>query len=133
MSMRRSSWRPEYSEQRRGMKVRGGGMSEELVDVIDEAGRTVGTVTRREMRERRLPHRSTYVLVFNGRGELFVHLRTATKDVFPGHWDVTIGGVVAAGETFDQGAVREIAEELGVAGTSEELFPFRYDGPESIA
>ena len=42
----------------------------------------------------RLPHRSTYILVFDGRGELFVHLRTATKDVYPSHWDPCVGGVL---------------------------------------
>src|SRR5437764_413672 len=80
----------------------------------DWQGRTVGTVPRREMRGRRLPHRCTYVLVFNRRGELFVHLRTPTKDVYPSHWDVAVGGVLAAGETFDRGAARELREELGV-------------------
>ena len=80
--------------------------ADELVDVIDDAGATVGVVTRREMRERRLPHRCTYVLVFNSRGELFIHLRTPTKDVFPSHRDVCIGGVLAAGESFDEGARR---------------------------
>jgi isopentenyldiphosphate isomerase len=98
----------------------------ELVDVIDEQGRTVGTVTRREVRERRLPHRCVYVLVFNRRGELFVHLRTATKDVYPSHWDVAVGGVLAAGEDFDAGARRELREELGVDAEPEALFPFRY-------
>lgn len=98
----------------------------ELVDVIDDQGRTVATVTRREMRERRLPHRCVYILVFNQRGELFIHLRTATKDVYPGHWDVAIGGVLAAGETFDAGAIREVHEELGVEAAVEPLFPFRY-------
>ena len=99
----------------------------ELVDVIDDAGRTVAVVTRAEMRGRLLPHRCTYILVFNQRGELFIHLRTATKDVFPSHWDVTIGGVLAAGESFDEGARREATEELGVAIRQlEPLFPFRY-------
>ena len=98
----------------------------ELVDVCDDAGRTVGCVTRREMRARRLPHRSTYILVFNRRGELFVHLRTPTKDVYPSHWDVAIGGVLAAGEDFDAGAARELGEELGVAATLEPLFPFHW-------
>lgn len=98
----------------------------ELVDVIDEAGRTVGTVARREMRGRRLPHRCVYVLVFNGRGDLFLHLRTPTKDVYPSHWDVTVGGVLAAGEAFAEGARREVLEELGVAAEPDELFPFRY-------
>jgi isopentenyldiphosphate isomerase len=100
--------------------------NQELVDVIDEAGRIIGTVTRREMRERRLPHRCAYLLVFNQRGELFVHLRTASKDVYPAHWDVTIGGVLAAGESFDDGARREAAEELGVDVEPESLFELRY-------
>jgi isopentenyldiphosphate isomerase len=106
---------------------------QELVDVIDEAGRTVGTVTRREMRARGLPHRCVYVLVFNRKGELFVHLRTATKDVYPSHWDVTVGGVLAAGETFDAGARREVAEELGIDAVPVPLFPFRYADAATVA
>lgn len=78
------------------------------------------------MRARRLPHRSTYVLVFDRAGRLFVHQRTATKDVYPSHWDVTIGGVLGAGEGWDAGAARELAEELGVTAPLEALFPFRW-------
>lgn len=104
----------------------------ELVDVIDAEGRTVGVVSRSQMRTRRLPHRCTYVLVFNQRGELFVHLRTATKDVYPAHWDVAVGGVLAAGEAFAEGALREVGEELGLEIRLEELFPFRYENDASI-
>jgi isopentenyldiphosphate isomerase len=105
--------------------------AEELVDVIDDEGRTVATVTRREIRARRLLHRCTYLLVFNRRGELFIHLRTATKDVYPSHWDVAIGGVLAAGESFDAGARREAREELGTDVDPEPLFLFRYPDPAS--
>ena len=100
--------------------------STELVDVVDDVGRVVATVTRAEMRARRLPHRSTYVFVFDRTGRLFVHLRTATKDVYPSHWDVCVGGVLAAGEPFDAGAARELAEELGVTAPLERLFPARF-------
>lgn len=97
----------------------------ELVDVLDDKGTVVGTATRREMRARRLPHRAVFLLVFNGRGELFIHLRTATKDAWPSHWDVLVGGVVAAGESFDEAARREGSEELGVSLRPEPLFPVR--------
>jgi len=107
--------------------------AEELVDVIDEAGNTVGVVTRRQMRQQRLPHRCTYVLVFNAAGELFIHLRTATKDVYPSRWDVCIGGVLAAGETFDQGARREIQEELGIDAVAQPLFPILYADDATFA
>jgi isopentenyldiphosphate isomerase len=105
---------------------------DELVDIVDDEGRTVATVTRAEIRARRLPHRCAYLLVFNRRGELFIHLRTATKDVFPSHWDVTVGGVLAAGEQFDDGARREAGEELGVDVELQRLFPFRYSDASSV-
>ena len=104
----------------------------ELVDVVDQDGRPIGAVSRREMRARRLPHRSAYVLVFNRRGELFIHLRTADKDVYPAHWDVAVGGVLAAGESFDTGAGRELREELGVDVRPEPLFPFRYADDRTV-
>jgi isopentenyldiphosphate isomerase len=100
--------------------------AEEMVDVLDNDGRVVGVATRAEMRARHLPHRCVYVLVFNARGELFVHQRTASKDVFPSYWDVAIGGVVSAGESFDQAALREGNEELGVSLKVEPLFPFTF-------
>jgi isopentenyldiphosphate isomerase len=99
---------------------------EELVDLIDEQGRTIGVVSRGQMRQERLPHRCVYLLVQNQRGELFIHRRTTTKDVYPGYWDVTVGGVLAAGESFDEGARREGLEELGVEVMPQLLFPFRY-------
>ncbi len=107
--------------------------ADELVDVIDNAGRTIRVVTRAQMRAQRLPHRCTYVLVFNSRGELFIHLRTPTKDVFPSHWDTCIGGVLAAGESYAQGVAREIREELGVEAAPRELFPFRYADERTVA
>ena len=100
--------------------------ADELVDILDDDGRVVGRTTRREMRARRLAHRTCYILVFNARGELFIHLRTPTKDVYPSHWDTAIGGVLSAGETFAQGAERETLEELGVTMPLCELFPVRY-------
>ena len=105
---------------------------EELVDVVDDAGRAVAVVPRREVRARRLPHRVAYVLVFNRRGELLIHLRTPRKDVYPAHWDVAVGGVLAAGESFEVGAGRELAEELGVSAPLEPLFPVRYADADTV-
>lgn len=107
--------------------------ADELVDVLDDAGNPIGVVTRAEMRRRRLPHRCVYVLVFNRRGELLIHQRTPTKDVYPSHWDVAVGGVLSAGEDFDTAAVREAREEVGVELAPEPLFPFRYSDERTNA
>ena len=84
------------------------------------------------MRARRLPHRCVYVLVFDRRGRLFVHLRSGTKDVYPAHWDVAVGGVLAAGESFEAGARREAREELGVDLEPIALFPVRYEDAATV-
>lgn len=98
----------------------------ELVDIVDDADRVLRQATRAEMRRHNLLHRAVYVLVVSSRGELFVHRRTESKDVFPGHWDLTVGGVVAAGEDYRRAAERELAEELGIAPALQRLGPVRY-------
>ena len=87
---------------------------EELVDVVDELDRVVATVTRREMRAGRLRHRCVFIAAVHADGRLLVHRRSEHKDVWPGWWDIAVGGVVSAGEAFDAAAVRELAEEVGV-------------------
>lgn len=106
-------------------------MKQEMVDVLNLEGEVVGVATRQEMRRGRLPHRCVYILVFNKSGEIFIHLRTATKDVFPSYWDVCAGGVVAAGEDFETGAMREGFEELGILTPPQFLFPFRYEDDQT--
>lgn len=90
------------------------GAGDEIVAIVDEHNNVVGAVPRREMRAKGLPHRSTYILVFNSQGALYVQKRTMTKDVFPGYYDPAAGGVVLAGESYAQGAVRELEEEMGI-------------------
>lgn len=89
---------------------------EETVQIVDENNREVAAVSRWIMREQKLIHRASYILVFNKVGELFVQKRTLSKDVYPGYYDVAAGGVVLAGESYEDAAERELSEELGVEG-----------------
>jgi isopentenyldiphosphate isomerase len=104
---------PGPSRQTRDMVVDPG---TELVDVVDEDDEVVATVTRAEMRTRRLRHRCTFVVVRNGAGQVLVHRRSDHKDLWPGHWDLAVGGVVSAGEDWEPAARRELAEEVGISG-----------------
>ena len=102
------------------------GRPTEWVDHVDDDDRVIGTVTRAEMRARRLLHRAVFIAVLSGPGvgdtasgrRLLVHRRAAHKDVWPGRWDLAVGGVVSAGEPYDVAAVRELAEEIGVRGVA---------------
>jgi isopentenyldiphosphate isomerase len=108
--------------------------AQELVDVVDEDDLVVATVSRREIRARNLLHRCTYVLVRKTSGDILVHRRTNTKDVHPGVYDLFAGGVCGAGESYDDCAQREVAEELGVVGAELRfLFRHRYSGPHGQA
>ncbi|MBM3723811.1 MAG: NUDIX hydrolase YfcD [Acidobacteria bacterium] len=88
----------------------------EEVVIVDRENRVTGQATRGEMRARGLIHRATYILVFNSAGQIFVQHRTMTKDVYPGYLDPVTGGVVLAGESYEESAERELAEEIGVRG-----------------
>jgi isopentenyldiphosphate isomerase len=93
-----------------------GNPAEELVEIVDRDNNPIGAVTRRIMRQQRLIHRASYILVFNRQGQLFLQKRTLTKDIYPGYWDPAAGGVVLAGESYVDSALRELREELGVGG-----------------
>jgi isopentenyldiphosphate isomerase len=90
--------------------------AEELVDVVDDHDRVVATVTRARMRAERLRHRCTFVVLRRSDGRVLVHRRSGEKDLWPGCWDVAAGGVVGAGEAWEDAAARELAEEVGVRG-----------------
>lgn len=55
-----------------------------------------------------------HICLFNSRGQLLIQQRQSFKDGWPNLWDVTVGGGVRAGETSQQGAHRELLEELGL-------------------
>lgn len=98
----------------------------ELVDVVDDDDVVVDTVTRAAMRAGHLQHRAVFVAVVHPDGRLLVHQRSEHKDVWPGRWDIAVGGVVAAGESYDDAAVRELAEEVGIEAVPEPLGGGRY-------
>ncbi|MFE7563041.1 NUDIX hydrolase [Kitasatospora sp. NPDC057500] len=103
--------------------------ADELLDVVDEHDRVTGTAPRGEVYRRGLIHRCVFVLVRDPAGRIFVHRRTDTKLFAPGAHDMFVGGVVGAGETYRQAAVREAEEELGVTGIAPRpLFRFLFRG-----
>ncbi len=105
---------------------------DELIDIVDEADRVVAQLPRGEATARRLRHRCVFIWVRDEHGRVFVHRRTDRKLVFPSRYDMFVGGVVGAGESYDAAARREAEEELGVTGlpAPSPLFKFLYESPE---
>ncbi|MEV8596656.1 NUDIX domain-containing protein [Streptomyces sp. NPDC052012] len=103
--------------------------ADEILDIVDENDRVTGQAPRGEAYARGLRHRCVFVWVRDAAGRVFVHRRTPGKLVFPSLYDMFVGGVVGAGESYDEAALREAEEELGVSGlpAPRYLFKFLYD------
>ncbi|HWD19875.1 MAG TPA: NUDIX domain-containing protein [Verrucomicrobiae bacterium] len=89
-------------------------MAEEIFDVVNEQDEVIGQMPRSQVHREGHKHRAVHVLVFNRRGDLFLQKRSMTKDTFPGRWDSSASGHLDSGEDYDQCAVREIFEEIGL-------------------
>jgi 16S rRNA (adenine1518-N6/adenine1519-N6)-dimethyltransferase len=82
--------------------------------VVDENDRPLGAAPRQEVHGNNLRHRAVHLFIFNRKGELFLQKRSSWKDRHPLSWDSSAAGHVEAGEDYDDTAVRELKEELGV-------------------
>jgi isopentenyldiphosphate isomerase len=89
-------------------------MSEEIFDVVDERDQVIGQMARSEVHRLGLMHRAVHILVFNRQGKIFLQKRSMLKDRQPGLWDSSSSGHVDAGEDYDESALRELREELGL-------------------
>lgn len=103
--------------------------ADEVLDIVDENDQVIGQSRRGEAYAAGLRHRAVFVQVRDAENRLFVHRRTSTKLIFPSLYDMFVGGVVSAGESYDEAARREAEEELGVTGLPRprRLFKFLYD------
>lgn len=108
----------------------------EMVEEIDMAGNVLQLVSRHQMRAEQLCHRSVFIAIVSEKGDLLVHQRAESKDIWPGWWDVAVGGVVGPGETWDVAAAREVREELGIEGEPLEFLgsgAYRDDDVQLVA
>ena len=86
----------------------------EYLDQVDKDDNVVGRVTYDEAYENLLSHRIVHVLIFNEKGEMALQLRSKKKKFAARHWSTVVGGHVQAGENYEQAALREMEEEVGV-------------------
>ena len=106
------------------------GIPMELFDVRDEDGICTGVV-----RERGVAHRdgslhgTAHIWVVREKAsggndlcyDLLLQKRSQGKDSYPGCFDISAAGHVAAGDEFLETALRELKEELGIRAETEDL------------
>ena len=86
---------------------------EELIEV-DKNDKIIGAIIKREAHTNpERYHRAAHIVIFNTKGEIVLQQRSMTKSTGAGMWDIR-GGHQVVGQTIEQTAIHELAEELGV-------------------
>ena len=89
-------------------------MQDELLDIVDEHDRVVGTILRSQAyAENKLSSlRAVWLLIKNQDNKFWIPQRCAIKKSNPNTLDGSTVGHVSSGETYEQSMIREVAEEL---------------------
>jgi len=97
---------------------------DELIYVVDEENNPAVPLARREVHERGLWHRVAHIWVVNREGMILCQRRSILKDHSPGMMEAYFGGHLEANVENEDGAVRELEEELGIGAHRDDLHYF---------
>lgn len=101
-------------------------MTDEYLDIVNGNDEVVGSALYQDVYKNLSPHRIIHILIFNKQNELLLQMRSIHKSAHPQHWSTSVGGHVQKGETYEQAAIRESKEELGIKPTITERWKDAY-------
>src|SRR5688500_9294501 len=106
-----------------------GMVAEELIVLVDDDGRTIGTMPKPLVHHGETPlHRAFSAYLFDDSGRLLITRRAVDKATFPGMWTNTVCGHPGPGEDDAAAIARRAQFELGlgVADVRAALPGYRY-------
>lgn len=109
----------------------------DIFDVVDSNDEVLRQEPRAIVHREHLLHRAVHIFVFNDAGQLYLQRRSMTKDSAPGKWVSSCSGHVDMGEDYDEAALRELIEEIGLhnPGNLQRIFkesPCKQTGYEFV-
>ena len=88
---------------------------DEFLDLVDENDNVVGKERRSEVYSKHLSNfRVVNAFIVNSKKEIWLPRRTADKIIFPLCLDMSVGGHVESGESYEDALKREAKEELNI-------------------
>ncbi len=89
--------------------------TEEILDLVNENDEIIGSMPRSEVYAQNLHNfRVINCFIKNSEGRLWTPRRQAHKRLFPNALDMSCGGHVSSGETYDEAFAKEMSEELNI-------------------
>ena len=89
--------------------------TDEYLDLVDENDQIIDKKKRSEVYAEHLSNfRVVNAFVVNSKGEIWIPRRVANKEIFPLCLDMSMGGHVESGETYERTLKREMQEELNI-------------------
>lgn len=87
---------------------------DEVFELVNSDDVVIGREYRGIVHRKGLLHRAVYCWVFNPQGQVLIQRRSKLKKIGPDQWDLSVAEHLQPGESFEAGAVRGLAEELGI-------------------
>ena len=95
---------------------------DELIDILTPDGKPTGkTALKSEAHTNGWFHATVHIWLFTKDEKILLQKRALTKKVFPGLWDISVAGHIAAGEGILEATKREVFEEIGLEIQEDEL------------
>ncbi len=98
----------------------------EFLDIVDKEDNIIGKASRDEVYQKKHRHRIVHILIFNENNEMALQLRSNKVLFCPQHWCTSAGGHVRSKEKYEEAALREYEEELGIRSNLEHLDKIYY-------
>lgn len=93
----------------------------ELLEVVNEQDEFVELETRKKIHQEGLLHREIHIWFMTPDRKIIFQHRAKDKDTYPDKLDATVGGHVDPGMSYEETALKEVAEETGIVLKKENL------------
>lgn len=99
---------------------------EEYVVLVNNSDEVLGLMEKQQAHINGLLHRAFSVFLFNDKNEILLQKRSSQKYHSPLQWTNAVCSHPREGESYYDGALRRLHEELGITAQIEEKFHFIY-------